>query len=492
MSLKRITKNPEPPKELIEFVEKQQKSVKKEDSKQQPIITQATPSEQQDDVVDNRPKILLISDDIRSPTGVGSMAHQIILGSKDRINWVQMACTRIHPEHGRIVEFEGIPLYCASGFGTQEMVEQILSKEKPDGVILFTDPRHFFTQWRMENYIRASIPMMYYTIWDNYPVPHYNLPYYESCDGLFCISRQSEDIVRKVLGDLANDKVIAYVPHGIDEDKFKPLELEEYESFFENINKDVYLEDFEFIFLWSNKNMIRKCAMDMLVAYNDACMEGHIDPETTCLILNTNRVQDEGTDLNVFIRDNLSPDLNIFFVENGSMSREDIVKLYNIADVTINNSNAEGFGLAVAESIMCGRPVIATVTGGLQDQMGFDETIFDDTPKGDRTRHFMGGRKLDHGSWAFPLYPEAPTFIGSPVTPYIYQDNVSSRQIQMEMTEAYRLGRVEMRKRGLEGREWMIKNGFTNANMVDGIVDGIKKTVENFKPKKVFEYIRLI
>ena len=42
---------------------------------------------------------------------------------------------------------------------------------------------------------------------------------------------------------------------------------------------------------------------------------------------------------------------------------------YNIADVTINISDAEGFGLATLESLSCGTPIIANMTGGLQEQV---------------------------------------------------------------------------------------------------------------------------
>ena len=45
--------------------------------------------------------------------------------------------------------------------------------------------------------------------------------------------------------------------------------------------------------------------------------------------------------------------------------------LYNIADVQIQLSSNEGWGLALTEALMCGTPFIATVTGGMQDQMGF-------------------------------------------------------------------------------------------------------------------------
>ena len=62
---------------------------------------------------------------------------------------------------------------------------------------------------------------------------------------------------------------------------------------------------------------------------------------------------------------------------------------YNIADVTINISDAEGFGLATLESLSCGTPIIATMTGGLQEQV-------------------LGAE----GENGVPLYPSSKSIIG--------------------------------------------------------------------------------
>ena len=43
--------------------------------------------------------------------------------------------------------------------------------------------------------------------------------------------------------------------------------------------------------------------------------------------------------------------------------------MYNMADCTINISDAEGFGLATLESLACETPIIVNMTGGLQEQV---------------------------------------------------------------------------------------------------------------------------
>ena len=52
--------------------------------------------------------------------------------------------------------------------------------------------------------------------------------------------------------------------------------------------------------------------------------------------------------------------------------------MYNLSDVTINISDAEGFGLSTFESLMCETPIIVTMTGGLQEQVTYTEKVSKD------------------------------------------------------------------------------------------------------------------
>jgi hypothetical protein len=47
--------------------------------------------------------------------------------------------------------------------------------------------------------------------------------------------------------------------------------------------------------------------------------------------------------------------------------------LYNATDGCALISSNEGWGLSLTDAMMCGKPIIATVTGGMQDQMRFED-----------------------------------------------------------------------------------------------------------------------
>jgi hypothetical protein len=50
---------------------------------------------------DQRKKILMLSDDIRTQSGVGNMAKEIVLNSAHHFNWVNLGGAVQHPEAGK-------------------------------------------------------------------------------------------------------------------------------------------------------------------------------------------------------------------------------------------------------------------------------------------------------------------------------------------------------------------------------------------------------
>jgi glycosyltransferase involved in cell wall biosynthesis len=161
---------------------------------------------------------------------------------------------------------------------------------------------------------------------------------------------------------------------------------------------------------------------------------------------------------------------------------------YNLSDVLANVSSNEGFGLSVAEAIMCGTPIIATVTGGLQDQLG----IVDDNGKQIEFNLEFGtnctGRYKTHGKWVKPIWPKVQNMQGSPPTPYIMDDLTNYSDIADAIMYWYLAGSEKREKCGIEGRIWAMNEGGINSkNMCEQFIKAMDFTLENFIPSKKFD-----
>jgi hypothetical protein len=53
---------------------------------------------------EQRKKILILSDDIRTTSGIATMAREIVLGTCHHYNWVNLGATIQHPDEGKKLE----------------------------------------------------------------------------------------------------------------------------------------------------------------------------------------------------------------------------------------------------------------------------------------------------------------------------------------------------------------------------------------------------
>ena len=53
---------------------------------------------------DQRKTILFLADDLRLPSGIGTMTKELILGSAHVYNFVHVAAGVNHPEHGKVLD----------------------------------------------------------------------------------------------------------------------------------------------------------------------------------------------------------------------------------------------------------------------------------------------------------------------------------------------------------------------------------------------------
>ena len=109
----------------------------------------------------------------------------------------------------------------------------------------------------------------------------------------------------------------------------------------------------------------------------------------------------------------------------------DLAGMYNMADLTICISDAEGFGLSTLESLSCGTPILVNMTGGLQDQVTDGEKFF-----------------------GIGLQPASKAIIGSQQVPYIYEDRLNKDDFINALVELYEMTPEARKELGMAGRAW--------------------------------------
>jgi glycosyltransferase involved in cell wall biosynthesis len=448
-------------------------------------------------------KILLLSDDIRIPSGIGTMSKSFVMNSLKDYNWVQMAGAVNHPEKNKVIDMSewcvketgvkdaSVILYGVDGYGNPDILRAVIEKEKPDAIIHFTDPRFWGWLYDMEHEIRQEIPIMYYNIWDDLPFPHWNENAYESCDMLMAISQQTYNINKHVCvrKPRIEGKDLTYVQHGVDESIYKPLPKDD-PGLLEFKKKMLGDAEYDYVAFFNSRNILRKHPADLISAFNTFALSiSKEERARTALVLHTDIVDQAGTDLNA-VANRLAGDSNVIF-STGKLETSQLNYLYNIADVMCNPSSAEGFGLSHMEAMMSGTPTIASVLGGLQDQMGFtikgrpmsieDFTI--ETPS-----NSTGKISKEHGEWVYPLWPQV-ALQGSPATPYIYDSRVSLDQITKGLAYWYELGSENRKEKGISGRTWAIKNKFTAKGMAEAMTNSINICLDTWEPRQTFVLI---
>ena len=458
---------------------------------------------------EQRKKILILSDDIRTTSGIATMTREIVLGTCHHFNWVNLGATIKHPDEGKRIDlsadsnkFNGITdasvfLYPSSGYGTIERVRELLKIEKPDAIMLFTDPRYWEWLWVHEREIRSQVPILYLNIWDSLPYPLYNKGYYNSCDLLMAISKQTENINRSVLGEDAKDKVIGYVPHGINKDIFFPIN-ENHEKWDElqQFKKQLFNgKEYEFTLMFNSRNIRRKSFPDTLLAWKlfvDSLPENKKDK--VAFIAHTQPVDENGTDLNAVIEMiwGTTPP-NVFITGLNRFVPEQMNLLYNCSDAGILISSNEGWGLSLTEAMMCGKPIIANVTGGMQDQMRFEDENGDWIKFTEEfgSNHFKKYEKC--GEWAFPVFPSNMSLIGSVPTPYIFDDRADFRDAAAQIKAVYDLGTENRKIKGEAARKWVTSDEamMTSENMGKNVIRYISETLNTFKPRKSYDFFQI-
>lgn len=452
-------------------------------------------------------KILLLSDDLRLHSGIATMSKEFVIGTSHIFDWVQVGAAINHPDQGKIIDVSdsirtefgiqdaNVRIYANSGYGDPNLLRHLINVEQPDAIMHFTDPRFWGWLYQMEHELRQQLPIIYYNIWDDLPYPFWNEDFYESCDMLLNISKQTQNIVKNVLRRFPKEEwAVQYVPHGINERFFYPIteqhaEWNDYQALSQNIKEK---NGVDFILFWNNRNIRRKQPGDVILSFKHFCDQLPKEKAERCaLLMHTAPIDENGTDL-FAVKNAICPDYKIIFSDK-PVDTKTLNMYYNMADCTINIANNEGFGISGAESLMAGTPIINNVTGGLQDYMRFEDENgkwIDFTP--DFPSNHTGKYKKC-GSWAKAVFPSNRSLQGSVPTPYIFDDRANFEDVAEAIMYWYQMSKLERGTRGLAGRQWMLseESMMSAKHMCDNFIKHINICLEKWTPRKRYTLYKI-
>lgn len=451
---------------------------------------------------------------------MASVSRELIIGTAHQYDWVQLAAALRHPQHGQKVDLsEGVNTeagitdssviqYCHTGYGNPDVLRELIQLEAPDLILMITDPRFFGFVFQMEHEIRThhKIPIAYLNIWDQCaPFPYWNSAFYAACDLLMSINKGTKVANQEVLRQFGYkcsdiDKttnregtLLSYVPHGSSQKYYykQTPESPDWAQYQEFKSQFFLTHDVDFVVLFNNRNIRRKQPGDVILAFKKFCDQLSKEKAKRCALLMKTSVLDEnGTDL-IAVKKAICPNYKVIF--NDELLPVNVLNwFYNVSDVVFYMSSAEGFGLAANEGLMCGTMLLAPVTGGLQDQMRFEDengnwVEFD---KDFTSNH--RGKYQKHGEWAVPIWPKARQLQGSIPTPYIFDDVSDAKDAADKLLEIYNLGNDERDRRGLGGREWVLsqESGMNSHNMCEKFKFCVEELFQNWKVPPKYELIK--
>lgn len=375
-------------------------------------------------------KVMMIADAIMAPSGVANQMRHVVdaLWETGKFSFVYLGGAVKHqnyqpiklPKYG-----DDLIMYPVDGYGDANLVRSLIKLERPDMLFFMTDPRFYEWLWMIENEVRSLIPMVYFHVWDNYPVPKYNKKYLESNDFIFTISKLTDDICKTVAPNVPRK----YVGHAVNNDIFRNLG--------DSVKEEVLPQcKDKFVLFYNGRNARRKMVGTSIYWFGKFLdIVGH---DKACFLLHTDSLDPHGPNLNTIVKD-FGLDKGQVLFSTDVLSEPQLAQLYNAADLGVFISDAEGFGLGVSESLSCETPVMATVTGGIQDQITDGKNWF--------------GRGLR---------PVSQMIVGTQaITPYIFEDRIAEQDYVKNLKDLYKMWKTKpekYKKLGEMGRKHIMKN----------------------------------
>ena len=399
----------------------------------------------------------MLSDHALSTSGVGVQSRHLINGLIEKEKWTfrQFGAAIKHNNYDVVQINPDFIIKPVDGFGNVDMLRQAIAAEKPDLILIFTDPRFFVWLWQIEDEIHQMCPIAYWHVWDNVPFPEFNSAFYEATDLINCHSHATYEMIKDKYPDKVN-----FVPHTLPKEIFFKMSDSDIRD--AKIKAFGWQKKDHFIAFWMNRNARRKRPNDVLMSWKKF-LEANKDEAgnfpDAILLMHTDPKDSEGPDL-FSTADMLKIQDHVVF----STERIDFTQintLHNIADVCINISYAEGFGLATLEAMQAGTPIIAAKTGGL-------------------TRQVVDHRDGTENGVALDV--KIQSLVGSQMVPYIFEDYVSVDDAAAAITKIFSMTEDD-RKRLSEKVHSYVESEFDYQDMVDKWDETLTEMLENWKQR---------
>lgn len=293
--------------------------------------------------------------DACSNTGFGRVTHSVLTHlSKEH----EVAVIGINyngdPHEYDFKIYPASNLHCADRFGLPRLVE-IFNKEKPDVFICLNDIWVVNQVWERIHFLKEKNKFKFVAYFptdsERYPnemlrhIPHWDLAI------TFTVQQAN-----RILSHGISPSRMGVLPHGVDLSKFNPMPREE-------ARKALNLPLDKFIVLNANRNQPRK-QIDLTIK---AFAEFAQDKPDTMLYLHMG-AKDMGWEIiplferEMKLRD-LDPTNRLVLTSTdinyiAAPPDELLNKIYNAADVGLNTTNGEGWGLVAFEHAACRKPQV--------------------------------------------------------------------------------------------------------------------------------------
>ncbi len=362
----------------------------------------------------NKKKIVLISDNLLSSSGVGCQSRYLALGlaGTGKYQICQLGAAIRHDDYTVRQVTPDIVVKPIDGFGDKTLFRQMLATERPDAVVIFNDPRFFMNLFEVHDEFHQICPIVYNHLWDQCELgPIYNRNVYDCVDMFLCINQPTYEFLKPIYG---NEKV-RWAPHALPKELFYPIS--DTEKYTRRNNLLPGRSD-HFVVTWVNRNAHRKRPGDVLWSFKMfldklKAEEGH---QKATLVMHTDPNDIEGPNL-LHVLDVFKLNDNVVFSRE-QLNFDDMRVLYGMSDAVVNISYAEGFGLGTLEAMMCARPIIAVKTGGLTRQV---VDVNDGSENG------------------IALNVDCKKLVGSQATPYIVEDMVKVENVAEAYWKLYKM-----------------------------------------------------